>query len=193
MKRQRIVLLNVLLLLVTGTVLAQSGGDYDLEWQVIAGSGEQFVSGGDYQIGFTLAQDTPPLISSGGDYQIVQGYWAGGGASAPPKAIADLTGSNTGSNCQLDWTPVTRDIYENTVSGVTYNIYRGANAPYFTPGGAPYDTASSPPYMDPDSSVIGDPNSSHYYVVTAVDRSGQESGISNRAGAFAFPVVPGTN
>jgi hypothetical protein len=74
MKRQRILLLNVLLLLVTGTVLAQSGGDYDVHWQVIGSAGDQFVSGGDYQIGFTLAQDTPPLISNGGDYQIVQGY-----------------------------------------------------------------------------------------------------------------------
>ncbi len=85
MKRKLIVLLTAILLLTLtvgvpqlaqGDVLAQSGGDYDLEWSVMGSAGEQFVSGGDYQMGFTLAQDTPPLVSGGGDYQVVQGYWA---------------------------------------------------------------------------------------------------------------------
>ena len=56
--------------------LAQSGGDYDVEWSVMGSAGDQFVSGGDHQMGFTLAQDTPPLVSTGGSYQIAQGYWA---------------------------------------------------------------------------------------------------------------------
>jgi hypothetical protein len=94
MKRKLILLLSVALLLTLAgvalrlaqdTALAQTGGDYDLEWHVIGSAGEQFVSGGGYQIGFTLAQDTPPLMSSGGGYQIAQGYWAGGaGASSAP-------------------------------------------------------------------------------------------------------------
>ena len=94
MKRKLILLLSVALLftltggalrLAQGTALAQTGGNYDVEWHVIGSAGDQFVSGGGYQIGFTLAQDTPPLISSGGSYQIAQGYWAGGagGSSAP--------------------------------------------------------------------------------------------------------------
>jgi hypothetical protein len=94
MKRKLILLLSVALLftlaggalrLAQDTALAQTGGNYDLEWHVIGSAGDQFVSGGGYQIGFTLAQDTPPLMSSGGGYQIAQGYWAGGaGASSAP-------------------------------------------------------------------------------------------------------------
>ena len=85
MRRVRIVLLLTALLLVGGIALAQSGGSYDVEWQVIGSAGEQFVSGGDYQVGFTLAQDTPPLVSQGGSYQVVQGYWSGAGF--PPTAV----------------------------------------------------------------------------------------------------------
>lgn len=80
MERKRIVLMviPVLLLFLARGVLAQSGGDYDVEWNVMGSAGDQFVSGGGYQIGFTLAQDQEPLISSGGDYQIGQEYWSGG-------------------------------------------------------------------------------------------------------------------
>jgi hypothetical protein len=191
MKRKLLLPLSVGLLLVAASVLAQSGGDYDVHWQVIGSAGDQFVSGGDYQLGFTLAQDTPPLISSGGDYQIVQGYWAAANASAPPKPISDLVASSTGSNCRLDWTAVTKDIFEHTISGVTYNIYRAVNTPYFIPSTAPYDTTSSPFYTDPDASVLNDTVNSHFYVVTGVDASGHESGVSNRVGVFTFPVVSG--
>ena len=83
MKRKLILPLAVVLLLIlAGSVLAQSGGNYDVEWQVIGSTGDQFVTGGNYQLGFTLAQDSPPLLSSGGNYQIAQGYWAGGGSSS---------------------------------------------------------------------------------------------------------------
>jgi hypothetical protein len=86
---------------------------------------------------------------------------------------------------------VTSDIFDNAISGVTYNIYRAINSPYFAPSGAPYDTTSSPPYTDPDTGVIGDPNNSYQYVVVAVDNSGHESDFSNRVGVFTFPVRPG--
>jgi hypothetical protein len=85
MRRLRVVFLLATLFLVGAVVLAQSGGNYDLEWHTLGSAGEQFVSGGSYQIGFTLAQDTPPLISAGGGYQVVQGYWSG--ATFAPTAV----------------------------------------------------------------------------------------------------------
>jgi hypothetical protein len=85
MQRVRSVLLLTTLLLAGGVVLAQSGGSYDVEWQVMGSAGQQFVSGGGYQFGFTLAQDTPPLVSQGGHYQVIQGYWSGAGF--PPTAV----------------------------------------------------------------------------------------------------------
>ena len=77
-------------LLVISGVAAQSGGAYDVEWQVLAGAGEQFVSGGGYQLGFTLAQDTPPLVSSGDNHQIIQGYWLGVGSQPTAVTLASF-------------------------------------------------------------------------------------------------------
>ena len=73
-------LLGVLLLVAAlgGLALAQSGGNYDVEWSVIGTAGDEFVSGGGYQLGFTLGQDQEPLVSAGGGYQVVQEYWSGG-------------------------------------------------------------------------------------------------------------------
>ena len=64
---------------------AQSGGNYDVQWNVIGGSaGEGFVAGGNYQLGFTLAQAQEPQISSGGSYKVVGGFWLGGSSGQAP-------------------------------------------------------------------------------------------------------------
>ena len=103
MKRKIVSLLNVALLLVASGVLAQSGGDYDLEWQAIGSAGEQFVSGGGYQVGFTLAQDQEPMVSTGGSYQIIQGYWAGGGFAPTAVTLAGLWVEARGDTLVACW------------------------------------------------------------------------------------------
>ena len=84
--RLRIILplgLALLLLLASNGVRAQSGGNYDVQWNVIGGSaGEGFVAGGNYQLGFTLAQAQEPQVSSGGSYMVVGGFWFGGSGAA---------------------------------------------------------------------------------------------------------------
>jgi hypothetical protein len=201
MKAKLILLLVLTLLLLSiptiflapGSVLAQSGGGYDLEWQTLSNGGDQFASGGDYQLGFTAGQDTPPLVSAGGSYQLVQGFWAGatGLAPAKPKAITDLTASQVSGKCQLDWSAVTEDVNGNPISGVTYNVYRAIGDPYFTPGVTYATGLTAPTYTDPDATVFGDANKNAFYLVTAVS-SGGESDISNRVGTFNFSLVPGS-
>ena len=72
--RRRIILLvglALVLLPASNNMQAQSGGNYDVQWNVIGGSaGEGFVAGGNYQLGFTLAQVQEPQVSSGGNYQV---------------------------------------------------------------------------------------------------------------------------
>jgi len=181
------------LFLAPNSALAQSGGGYDIEWQALDNGGEQFAAGGSYQLGFTLGQDAPPSISSGGDYQILQGYWAGATepAAAQPKAITDLAASISGANCLLNWTAVTQDINDQSINGVTYNVYRSINETYFTPGSAYASSLISPTYPDPDTTVFGDPNINAFYLVTA-NSAGGESDISNRVGVFNFAIVPGS-
>lgn len=93
MKKQPILLLSTALtfvLVVSTLAAAQSGGDYDVEWQVIGSAGDEFLTGGDYQIGFTLAQAQDTPVSAGGDYQIAQGYWAGGASAPTAVVVADF-------------------------------------------------------------------------------------------------------
>jgi len=81
MRRKTIVPTFCALLLVAaalGLALAQSGGAYDVEWQVLGTAGDEFAAGGAYQVGFTLGQAQEPGVSAGGGYQVIQGYWSGG-------------------------------------------------------------------------------------------------------------------
>jgi hypothetical protein len=118
MQRVRIVFSLAILLLAGGVVLAQSGGSYDVEWQVIASAGEQFVAGGGYQIGFTLAQDTPPLVSQGGSYQVAQGYWSGAGTLPTAVTLAGFWIEARGDALVACWETVSE------VDTLGFHLYR---------------------------------------------------------------------
>jgi len=70
-------LLLAALLLPSSTVLAQSGGDYDLSWSSVDGGGYTFSSGGAYAIGGSIGQPDAGLLT-GGDYTLGGGFWGGG-------------------------------------------------------------------------------------------------------------------
>jgi len=197
-KKYTILLVTLLLsivMLLPGSALAQSGDGYDLWWHVFGNGGAEFVSGGNYQLGFTIGHGTPSGVSSGGNYQLVQGYWAGATdpALARPAAITDLAATQSGVNCQLNWTAITQDMAGHSISGVTYDVYRVLNAPYFTPdsGNRIATGLTSTTFTDPDTTVFGDPDRNAFYVVRAVNTYGQ-SDDSNRVGTFNFALVPGS-
>ncbi len=72
----RLALLLGLLLLPTAVILAQSGGDYNLEWNTMDGGGHTFSTGGAYSLGGTVGQPDAGAMS-GGDYVLVGGFWGG--------------------------------------------------------------------------------------------------------------------
>ena len=118
MQRLGIALLLATLFVAVGAVLAQSGGNYDLEWHALGSAGEQFVSGGSYQVGFTLAQDTPPLISAGGSYQVVQGYWSGATWAPTAVTLAGFWVEARGDTLVACWETV------EEVDSVGFTLYR---------------------------------------------------------------------
>lgn len=74
----------VLLLLVgTGGVLAQTGGDYDLTWWTVdsggsgGGDSSKQVAGGNYELLSTAGQPEGDTILSGGQYSLKSGFWPG--------------------------------------------------------------------------------------------------------------------
>jgi hypothetical protein len=63
-------------LLLLPTVLAQSGGQYELSWSTIDGGGGQS-SGGPYVLTGTIGQPDA-AYSAGGNYELLGGFWPGG-------------------------------------------------------------------------------------------------------------------
>lgn len=178
----------VLGLLLTGVASAQGGGPYDLSWSTMDGGGGMLSAGGSYGLSGTIAQPdaSGPLI--GGAYTVTGGFWPG--ILASPRAVTDLRGSIESGLLRLDWTAVTADTDGNSLTGVTYDVFRAADQPYFTPG-APYASGvTGITHTDPDTGVIGNTAHSHYYLVRAV-HGNSTSADSNRVGAFAFGLTPG--
>ena len=64
------------MLLLLSSVLAQSGGDYEISWSTIDGGGGTS-SGGPYVLTGTIGQPDA-AYSSGGDYELLGGFWVGG-------------------------------------------------------------------------------------------------------------------
>ena len=85
-KRTKVTVMAVALVVVIAALFfgapaptqAQSGGGYDLTWNVIAGGGATFSTGGGYSLGGTIGQaaanSTP---ATGGSYSLVSGFWSG--------------------------------------------------------------------------------------------------------------------
>ena len=63
-----------LLVVVVGTAMASSGGNYVLEWYTIDGGGGTS-TGGDYSISGTIGQQDAGEMS-GGDCSLGGGFWA---------------------------------------------------------------------------------------------------------------------
>ena len=68
----------VVLLLIGSSVLAQSGGGYDLTWNTVDGGGYTFSTGGNYSLGGTVGQPDAGVLT-GGSYTLVGGFWGGAG------------------------------------------------------------------------------------------------------------------
>jgi len=56
------------------TILAQSGGQYDLSWTAIVGGGQINSSGGNYVLGGSAGQPGVGSVT-GGKYRLEGGFW----------------------------------------------------------------------------------------------------------------------
>ncbi len=77
MKIQRILLLvTVIVAIAPVSVLAMSGGDYEISWSTIDGGGGTS-SGGNYIVTGTIGQPDAGEMS-GDSYELLGGFWPGG-------------------------------------------------------------------------------------------------------------------
>ena len=97
----------------------------------------------------------------------------------PPKTINDLSCALSDSSIFLDWSPISTDIWDRTEQVDYYVVYRHQE-PDFEPSSTDsigYSTTSS--YLD---SGVRWTTQGLYYVVKAVDDSGNKSAASNKVG-----------
>jgi hypothetical protein len=162
-----------MLLLAGGAVLAQSGGSYDVAWQVLGSAGEQFVAGSGYQLGFTLAQDTPPLVSQGSGYQVVQGYWSGGGGIPTAVTLTGFWVEPRGDALWVRWETASE------IDVVGFHLYRSEGnpaGPYsrlnegLIPAQSP-GSSTGAPYDWIDGDVVE--GVTYYYLLEGLDAQGR--------------------
>lgn len=80
MKKRWIVLLALVMMLVlviVGTALASSGGDYEISWWTVDGGGKTLNAGGGYTLGGAAGQPDAGIWESNG-YTLAGGFWGGG-------------------------------------------------------------------------------------------------------------------
>lgn len=119
---------------------------------------------------------------SGGDYVFNGGFWVG--AAAPCVVAAPVTTiGKVGDDVRLTWVGT---------SGISYNIFRAANDPYFIPGSI-YAASVTSPWTDPDDNELGEPGYSYYYLVLETDNNCGVTAVTPRVGAFNFGIIPGSS
>lgn len=162
--------------IITAVTFAQSGGGFELTWSTVDNGGGTSSSGG-FELSGTIGQPDASEPIGNGTFTLKSGFWQS--ICAAPEAVTGETIQPSGSSVQLGWTS----------SAVSFNIYRAANDPYFTPG-ATYASGTSP-WTDPDSNVLGNVVSNYTYLIRANSNCG-ESTNGRRLGEFDFPIVPGS-
>jgi len=87
----------------TATTMAQSGGSYDLTWNTIDGGGGTS-SGGSITLTGTIGQPDAGFMS-GGSFEFSGGFWVGASPQLDPPGIGDDLcdgGSSAGASCATD-------------------------------------------------------------------------------------------
>jgi hypothetical protein len=108
----------------------------------------------------------------------------------PPKSTTQLAAQESDGNVLLSWPPVTEDSLGGSEQISHYIVYRSTE-PFSTPPQSSDSTATvvAPSYLD-SQSAIGSASLNHFYVITAVDTAGNESGASNMVGEFDYGIIP---
>jgi hypothetical protein len=91
----RTLLISLMMSLLLGSALAQSGGGYELSWWTIDGGGITFATGGSFDLGSTLGQPDASNPLTGGAFSLTGGFWF-----AP--ACVPTNGDVNGNGCVDD-------------------------------------------------------------------------------------------
>ncbi len=105
---------SILFVVMSASVLAQTGGTYNLSHNVIAGGGGSQSTGGVYTVDGTVGQPAAGTNSAGGTYSLRGGFWAFQ-ALTPTAASVSLNGRVVISGGQMSRVQI---ILTDVISGM---------------------------------------------------------------------------
>lgn len=95
----------------------------------------------------------------------------------PPKPVIDLRIARSDADAELEWSPVTENIYGGAAAGVTYEVFRATSFDFVPGPGTLLAEPVAPGHTDPG--VIA-PGPDYFYLVRAVDGAGLLSGVGRQ-------------
>lgn len=197
MKQRHLALLVALVavasLLGAGTVAAQTGGGFSLEWSTVDGGGGFASEGGGFRVDGTVGQpDANPLLS-GGSFSIQQGgFWQ---PQMAPLAVtlAEFSAAQNGNHIRVMWETASE------LDNRGFNLFRGPS-----PAGPdrqlndtliPSQSQGSPGgflYTWDDTADLV-PGTTYYYWLQAVDIYGGTSMHGPVSTGFTVPTAVTTS
>jgi hypothetical protein len=112
-------------------------------------------------------------------------YWLD---ATPPQAVTDLVATLAGNLLLLGWSVVTADTAGGPESVQHYVVYRGQQHDFVPTTSESIGATSTASF--PDSNVVFSPMVNYFYLVKAVDNSGNKSAESARVGEFDRDMDP---
>lgn len=82
------------IVLLSGSIFAQSGGSYVIERSVIASGGGKSSGAGIFEVEGTIGQPVAGLSAPVGSFRLISGFWGGSIATAPRRTPFDFDGDN---------------------------------------------------------------------------------------------------
>ena len=89
-----------------------------------------------------------------------------------------VTKSLSGSDALLSWAPVTIDLYGKPATISYYEVFRGTTVGFVPGAGNKIGQTTTPSFIDPGALSFA--SASYYYLVRAVDGSGDVGGLGNQ-------------
>jgi hypothetical protein len=99
-----------------------------------------------------------------------------------PQPVDDLICAPSDSSIFLEWSPIVKNIWNQTEEVPYYVVYRNQDPDFVTSPADSIGYTNIPSYVDPNSRWS---TQAYYYVVKAVDDSGNKSDDSNRVGRIS--------
>jgi hypothetical protein len=173
--------LMLVTVLLSFTLIERATADAQMATSVVGAAGGEALST-NFKMKSTLGQSTPIGPSASINFQVSAGFWYQDPVA--PAAIGDMTVTLSIDDIVLQWSHA-----GDNVAIDHYVVYRNTDPGFEPAGGDSISGTKGTSYQDSDAA--GTVGTNYFYVIKAVDPSGNKAEDSNRVGEFDVDVESG--